>query len=134
MADKIRTFIAISLPDHVLHGIGNVQASLKKSGFNIRWVRKEGIHLTLRFLGDVPKVRVEQISSAISAAVMGFSPFTLKGHGVGVFRISRRSDFSRRGSALHGNAFSDATRFAPQWFGHSGLIDDHCHLCLEYRY
>ena len=90
MADKIRTFIAISLPDHVLHGIGNVQASLKRSGFNIRWVRKEGIHLTLRFLGDVTKDRVEQISSAISVAARGFSPFTLKGQGVGVF-----PDFSR---------------------------------------
>ncbi len=90
MSDKVRTFIAISLPDHVLHAIGNVQASLKRSGFNIRWVRKEGIHLTLRFLGDVPKVRVEQISSAISAAAGGFSPFTLKGQGVGVFPDLRR--------------------------------------------
>ncbi len=90
MPDKIRTFIAISLPDHVLHGIGNVQASLKRSGFNIRWVRKEGIHLTLRFLGDVPKGQVEQIGSAISAAAGGFSPFTLKGYGIGVFPDLRR--------------------------------------------
>jgi 2'-5' RNA ligase len=90
MSDKIRTFIAISLPSPVLQAICEAQETLRGKGLDIRWVRKEGIHLTLKFLGNVDMDQVGQIQAAIEEAAKGFSPFTLKGEGVGVFPDLRR--------------------------------------------
>ncbi len=90
MGEKIRTFIAIRLPESVLQAIGRAQKTLQDSGLKIRWVRKEGIHLTLKFLGDVDRDRVERIQDALEQATTGYSPFTLKGEGLGVFPDLRR--------------------------------------------
>jgi len=90
MGDKIRAFIAIDLPDHVLHGIGSVQSGLKRRDLNIKWVRKESVHLTLKFLGDVPAERIEAIGAALKEAVKGAGPFVLEGKGMGVFPDFRR--------------------------------------------
>ena len=41
------------------------------------WARPEGLHITLKFIGEVAAARVEALSGAASAAVRGFSPFGL---------------------------------------------------------
>ncbi len=90
MDEKIRTFIAINLPDPVLGAIAGVQETLKRSGLKMRWVRREGMHLTLKFLGDIDRNHVEDIRGAMERSTRAFSPFTLRGEGVGVF-----PDFTR---------------------------------------
>ena len=90
MGEKIRAFVAIRLPESVLHAIGKVQDRLRRSGFGIRWVRTEGIHLTLKFLGDIDKGAIDGIRSAMEESVKGVSPFTLQGKGLGVFPDFRR--------------------------------------------
>ena len=90
MGEKLRAFIAISLPEPVLQGIVTAQETLKRSGLKIRWVRKEGIHLTLKFLGDIDRDSVEKISEAMERATGSFSPFTLWADGIGVFPNLRR--------------------------------------------
>ena len=90
MGEKLRAFIAISLPEPVLQGIVTAQETLKRSGLKIRWVRKEGIHLTLKFLGDIDRDDVEKISEAMERATGSFSPFTLWAEGIGVFPNLRR--------------------------------------------
>jgi 2'-5' RNA ligase len=87
---KIRAFIAINLPEPVLQAIAKAQDRLRGSHLNIRWVRKEGIHLTLKFLGDIHKNDVEKIRAAMERATKAFSPFTLRGKGIGVFPDLRR--------------------------------------------
>ncbi|MDY6990048.1 MAG: RNA 2',3'-cyclic phosphodiesterase [Thermodesulfobacteriota bacterium] len=91
MGDKIRTFIAISLPDGVLQAIGEAQERLRQSRLDIRWVRKEGIHLTLKFLGDIDRAVVEKLEAAMGRATKGIAPFTLIGKGIGVFPDLRRA-------------------------------------------
>jgi 2'-5' RNA ligase len=90
MGEKIRSFIAISLPDSVLHAIGKAQETLERFGFDIRWVRKERIHLTLKFLGDIEESDVERVGSAVKRAAVGTLPFTLRGAGIGVFPDLKR--------------------------------------------
>ncbi|MES0349958.1 MAG: RNA 2',3'-cyclic phosphodiesterase [Desulfobacteria bacterium] len=90
MGEKLRAFIAISLPEPVLQAIANAQETLKRGGLKIRWVRKEGIHLTLKFLGDIDRDSVEKISEAMERATGSFSPFTLWVEGIGVFPDLRR--------------------------------------------
>lgn len=90
MGEKIRAFIAISVPEPVLQAIVKAQETLQESGLDIRWVRRGGIHLTLRFLGDIDRDDVEKVRSAMWQATKLFSPFTLKGDGVGVFPDLKR--------------------------------------------
>ena len=107
MAGKIRTFIAIDLPDHVLHGIGSVQTGLKRTDLKIKWVRLASMHLTLKFLGDIPSDRIEVIGTALKETVKGIGPFVLEGKAVGVFPDLRRPRVVWAGvcgelEALHG--------------------------------
>jgi 2'-5' RNA ligase len=85
MGEKIRAFIAICLPESTLHAIAKVQDQLRKSGFSIRWVRKEGMHLTLKFLGDIDKGNIEGIRSAMEESAKGILGFALQAKGLGVF-------------------------------------------------
>jgi 2'-5' RNA ligase len=56
----------------------------------VRWVRPEGIHLTLKFLGDVPADRLDAIAEAMRAACTPHPPFSLSIGGMGVFPDPRR--------------------------------------------
>jgi 2'-5' RNA ligase len=90
MEKKIRTFIAIRLPDTVLHAMGKTQEALKRHHFSIRWVRPQGIHLTLKFLGDIEEKDVALVGAAMVKACSGIQPFTLRGQGTGVFPNVKR--------------------------------------------
>ena len=85
MADTIQTFIAVEIPDNVISGIRDLQQDLKADGVNIRWVRPENIHLTLKFLGDVQAADIDNISGVISGAVEEVPSISLQAKGVGVF-------------------------------------------------
>ncbi len=88
--EQIRTFIAIELPDEVRAGLAGIQEELKRRGEGVKWVRPEGIHLTLKFLGNVPADRIEEIIRAVREACVGFSPFQLSFAGLGCFPNLRR--------------------------------------------
>jgi 2'-5' RNA ligase len=85
MTDSLRTFIAVEIPERILAGIGQLQKDLKKHRFNVRWVRTENIHLTLKFLGNIPASDVEHISRAIADTAAGQQVFELRASGLGVF-------------------------------------------------
>ncbi|MBA4422847.1 MAG: RNA 2',3'-cyclic phosphodiesterase [Syntrophus sp. (in: bacteria)] len=83
---KIRSFLALDPPEEVLREIGAVQNRLRKliEG-DIRWVRPEGIHLTLKFFGDVSGDDVANIATVVEKAAEGERPFSLAIGGAGVF-------------------------------------------------
>ncbi len=85
--DAIRAFIAIELPDAVLAEVGNVEARLKPQmpDDTIRWVKADSIHLTLKFLGQVPSDQLSLIMSSLRTAVAAHAPFTLEVKGAGCF-------------------------------------------------
>ena len=90
MPETIRTFVAIELPHRVVASIAEIQSRLKEYGFNIRWVRPENIHLTLKFLGNIASEAVETVCEAVSKAVSTSGPLSLEAAGVGVFPHMRR--------------------------------------------
>ena len=81
----MRLFIAIELPDSIKQGITRVQEQLKRPGANAGWTRPEGIHLTLKFLGEVPDAKVTEIMQALDGAVRGTGRFQLAVAGAGAF-------------------------------------------------
>ncbi len=86
MAETLRLFIAIELPEPVLQHIDQVLHGLhQQEPLGIRWVRPEGIHLTLKFLGDVPAGQVQGVVDAMARAAEGSLPFSLRVRGAGAF-------------------------------------------------
>ena len=84
----LRAFIAIQLSDDLKRHIGEVQAELKRRAFGLDglgWVRGEGIHLTLRFLGDIAEEQVEVLGTMLREIAAEMKPFALEARGIGAF-------------------------------------------------
>ena len=82
---KVRTFIAIELAPHVIDKLTRLQEELRGAGAKVKWVAKQNLHLTVKFLGDVEYEKVNDISRVITDAVADTVPFTLNVRGIGTF-------------------------------------------------
>jgi len=82
----IRTFIALDTPESVKHWI---QAAARKlsavSRDKVSWARPEGIHLTLKFLGDVAESDLPAIYEAVQACAANSHPLNLSTAQIGGF-------------------------------------------------
>ena len=92
MAESWRLFIALELPPAIRAELTRIQDHLKKHAQpkTIRWVNPDSIHLTLKFLGDVPIVKRSNLERALSAAVKGHTPFELATSELGCFPNMKR--------------------------------------------
>lgn len=88
--ESLRLFVAILLPESWLALLGDVQRDLRLAGLDLRYVRPEGIHLTLKFLGETPAGQVGGIEAVLAEAAAGVGPFTLRLGGLGTFGSPRR--------------------------------------------
>ena len=61
--EKLRLFIAIELDKSLKESLKSLQGDLKKCGADVRWVKPENIHLTLKFLGETSPESVARISA-----------------------------------------------------------------------
>jgi 2'-5' RNA ligase len=87
-----RTFIAIELDRELEENLARLQGRLRREvgSRSVRWVRPEGIHLTLKFLGDTTEEQVEQVKEALAHAAREVSPFQFTVGGVGCFPNTRQ--------------------------------------------
>ena len=83
---SLRLFIAVDLPEAVREALGRLQSDLRRRDLSgLRWVRPEGIHLTLKFLGETPAGRVTPIREALAAATGGRQALRLMLGSLGTF-------------------------------------------------
>ena len=59
--ETIRVFFAIDLPSAVKNALAETQTQFRSFGLKTSWVKPENIHLTLKFLGDIPEHRIKEI-------------------------------------------------------------------------
>ena len=86
MPEEVRAFVAVELPKDVLQRVSRVLQNLRSLEIRtIRWVRSESVHLTLRFLGEVPVSCLHQIERALCSSVRGQALLRLQLAGLGVF-------------------------------------------------
>jgi 2'-5' RNA ligase len=84
--EQIRSFIAIELPEEAKEGLAKLKKELERDEHKfVKWVNPRGIHLTLKFLGNIPSKQVAEITEAIEGAAQGISPFHLEIGGLGAF-------------------------------------------------
>ena len=93
MSETIRVFLAVELPPDVKDALANVVERLRQADIeNLRLVRAEGIHLTLKFLGNISRKQVDSIVTAVSQSTQEHRPFSLCLGATGIFpnRIAPR--------------------------------------------
>lgn len=86
----MRAFLALNLPPAVREALWAAAAPLRDRGFPVKWVRGDGIHLTLKFLGEVADEREAELVAALGRASQGARALPLAVGGFGVFPDFRR--------------------------------------------
>lgn len=81
----MRSFIAIELPETVKSALAELQQEFENCGADIRWVKPDNIHLTLKFLGNIEEKSVEKIVKTIDGICNKYAAFSLEVRGTGVF-------------------------------------------------
>jgi len=85
----MRAFIAIDLPEPIRAALRQQQAAFRAICPDGRWTRPEGIHLTLKFLGEISDQQVTQVTEALQE-LGPVAPFSVEVKGFGVFPDARR--------------------------------------------
>jgi 2'-5' RNA ligase len=82
---RIRAFLAIPLPPEVVRKSLQLQKQLAAVLPGVRWVRPEGMHLTLRFFASIDEETLDKIGEVMLSVGRLCSPFQVEARGVGAF-------------------------------------------------
>jgi len=76
----MRLFVAIDLSASIRKSLSEQIRDLESilDTRTIRWVKPSAMHLTLKFLGETPDHKVEQIQSTLAEIAPQYSPFTIQ--------------------------------------------------------
>ena len=85
----MRAFIAIDLPDDIRAAVRRAQASFRSASPDARWTQPEGIHLTLKFLGEISDQKVREVRDSLKKLEQ-FEAFAIGLKGFGFFPDARR--------------------------------------------
>ncbi|MBI2900018.1 MAG: RNA 2',3'-cyclic phosphodiesterase [Planctomycetes bacterium] len=81
----MRAFLAIPIDDAVRDRIVETQKALQRADAGVRWVARENLHLTLKFLGDVAEPEISRLSERLGLEAQRFPSMDLDLSGVGRF-------------------------------------------------
>jgi len=85
----MRAFVAIELPEELRRTLAREQARFSAACPDARWTRPEGIHLTLKFLGQISDEQVIEVKRVLGR-IGRFQTFTLRAQGYGFFPSAKR--------------------------------------------
>lgn len=76
--EKVRSFIAVNLNPEIKEYLTSLQANLNIPETKIKWVEKNNLHLTMKFLGYISLEQTELIKSILKEITSRYSPFIIK--------------------------------------------------------
>ena len=88
MNEDPRLFVAVPLSESAREAVAAVVEQIRAGepeGRGVRWVRLDGLHITLRFLGPTPESRVAAVAAAVAAASAGVERFAIRIAGADAF-------------------------------------------------
>lgn len=86
----IRAFVGVRIDPQTAQKISEVQSQLKRKLPGVRWVGRENLHFTLKFLGPIEEAKRELITEALEGALKLFPRFSILARGIGVFPDIRK--------------------------------------------
>ena len=90
MKNSLRTFIAVETSDAVRQRAAELIRVFAATGAKVSWVKPQNLHLTLKFLDEVPLNSIPQISAAVQEAAAACEPFELEIGAAGAFPSAGR--------------------------------------------
>ena len=81
----MRLFVAAEIPKELRERLGRLQEVLRSLPLSVRWTSPQGVHFTLRFLGEVGIERLEMIAAVLRPVAASQPPLSLEAGGVGTF-------------------------------------------------
>jgi RNA 2',3'-cyclic 3'-phosphodiesterase len=85
----MRAFIAIELGKDLQKQLDCLQDKLKISSPDVKWVKHENIHLTLKFLGPTEEEKIQPVQTILDKIALRFEVFDLEISNLGIFPNSR---------------------------------------------
>ena len=85
METKIRAFLSVSLDDVIKNTINNFIENELISFTNIHWTKKENLHFTLQFFGNITEDIITSLFDVLTDVALSYQPFDIKLHSVGAF-------------------------------------------------
>jgi len=85
MPETIRAFIAIELNPQIRDELSLVQSQLKTADADVKWVKPESIHLTLKFLGNISNQKVGEVKNLLDLVSPDHGSFELSLFKIGCF-------------------------------------------------
>ncbi len=76
--EKIRTFVAVNLSLEIKEYLASLRDNINIPETKIKWVEKNNLHLTMKFLGYVSLEQTELIKSTLKEISSQYSPFIIK--------------------------------------------------------
>lgn len=83
--NEIRSFVATNLPAEIKEGLAAIEDKLALNRPWVKWVEPSGIHLTLKFLGNLDPERIREVLEILGDLCHGAGPFRLEVGGLGAF-------------------------------------------------
>ena len=93
MTAEPRLFVGAPLDETARTRIAAIVEAVRATeppGRGVRWVRLDGLHLTLRFLGPTPEARIAELTEAMRAAAAQTGRIAVRITGAGAFPASGR--------------------------------------------
>jgi len=110
----VRCFLGIELPPFVRERLAALSACWQDVGLRGSWVRRENLHITVRFLGSHSKESLEEADTAFQKAFRACAPLRLRIAGSGAFPDRCRPRVLWAGIATDRDKW-DATYQAGAW-------------------
>jgi 2'-5' RNA ligase len=87
----LRSFIAVDFPSEIIQKIEEIIKFFKTQTPEkaLKWVSTNNLHLTLKFLGEIPEGRLDQIKTILSESLINRSTFTIGIKGLGMYPNKR---------------------------------------------
>ena len=85
MKQNIRTFVAVETSQAVRRRAEELGRALAAAPADVKWVKWDNLHLTLKFLGDVDAREVHHVCEAVRRVAEEAAPFALEMRGAGAF-------------------------------------------------
>jgi len=90
MKRTVRTFAAVEINAAIRGAAEDLIQSLSSAGADVKWVEPHNMHLTLKFLGEVPSQQIPRICDSVAKATAKVEPFEFEVRGAGAFPNAAR--------------------------------------------
>ena len=88
--EPARLFWAVNLPADIKTNLASLRSLMQGVPADVKWVEQRNLHLTVKFIGEMERGKINDIVQAVKLAVADSGPFSLELHGTGFFPHSRQ--------------------------------------------